>query len=346
MFGIIYALLIEGVLGNHPSFPSTGLPYVFDITVPAIGALIIGLFIGVLEVLILSKWFKKSNFFLKIIFKTIIYIVILTILVFLIIIFGQAYQMGLSPLHESVLNRAIIFLPNFSFWSLMIYISAVIGVALFYTEVSDNIGQGVLLNFFTGKYHQPKEEERIFMFIDMKSSTTIAEKLGHVQYFKMLKEYYADLSGPIVQYGGEIYQYVGDEIVISWRGKKEFFNNDSFKCFFAMKESLSKQSLEYESKYGVIPTFKAGIHLGKVTTGEIGVIKKEIIFSGDVLNTTARIQGLCNSYNVDLLTSEKLIEALDLGKYFQIQALGEIGLRGRNEKINLYTVEKLDKKQS
>jgi adenylate cyclase len=337
VFGIIYALLVEGVLGNHPTIPSTGVPYVFDIAVPGIGGLLVGLFIGVIEVLILSKWFRNTSFLKKIIFKTGIYSVILTSLIFLITIIGQAYLMGFSPFDQRVLNRALIFLPNFSFWSLMIYVSAVIGIGLFYTEVSDNIGQGVLLNFFTGKYHHSKEEDLIFMFIDMKSSTTIAEKLGHVQYFKMLKEYYADLSLPIVQYGGEIYQYVGDEIVISWRKKKDKFNTNSLECFFAMKESLSNQSLKYESKFDVVPTFKAGIHLGNVTTGEIGVIKKEIIFSGDVLNTTARIQGLCNSYNVDLLVSEKLINALNLSAYFQIQALGETELRGRNEKINLYT---------
>lgn len=94
-----------------------------------------------------------------------------------------------------------------------------------------------------------------------------------------------------------------------------------------------------ESSYGVIPTFKAGIHYGKVTTGEIGVIKKDIVFSGDVLNTTARIQGLCNTYETDVLVSEKLVNALAANETFTTTAVGEVVLRGRQEKINLYTVE-------
>ena len=77
-----------------------------------------------------------------------------------------------------------------------VYMAAVIIVSLFYAEVSENIGPGVLANFFTGKYHTPIEEERIYMFLDMKSSTTIAENLGHVKYFEMLREYYSDLSEP------------------------------------------------------------------------------------------------------------------------------------------------------
>ena len=205
-------------------------------------------------------------------------------------------------------------------------------------EISDNIGQGVLLNFFKGKYHQPIEEERIFMFLDMKSSTTIAEKLGHVEYFKMLKAYYSDLSDPIVEHAGELYKYVGDEVIISWTLQKGLSNNNCLNCFFAMKQALKQQATKYHATFGLLPTFKAGLHYGKVTTGEIGVIKKEITFTGDVLNTTARIQGLCNDYQTDVLISAQLVELLNLDEEFQLQELGETELRGRNEKIDLFTI--------
>ena len=161
------------------------------------------------------------------------------------------------------------------------------------------------------------------MFLDLKSSTTIAEKLGHIEYFKMLKEYYADLSAPIVHYGGEIYQYVGDEIIITWKPKKGFANNNCLRCFFAMEDSIKRQAKKYQLKFGVIPTFKAGLHLGKATIGEIGVIKKEITFSGDVLNTTARIQALCNTHKVNLLMSEKIIKGLNIGRRLRQKAIRE-----------------------
>jgi len=199
---------------------------------------------------------------------------------------------GSIDLQTNIFDRRVwknvwAFSTTFAFWSVEIYIAAIILLSLFYTEVSENLGQEVLNNFFTGKYHKPIQEERIFMFLDMKSSTTIAEKLGHVKYFEMLKEYYSDLSEPIIQYHGEIYQYVGDEIIVSWKPKRGLLNNNCLKCFFAMKETIKNQSKKYHEKFGLLPTFKAGFHLGKVTTGEIGVIKKDIIFTGDVLNTTA-----------------------------------------------------------
>jgi adenylate cyclase len=105
-----------------------------------------------------------------------------------------------------------------------------------------------------------------------------------------------------------------------------------------MKATLQRQSKKYHKKFGLLPDFKAGFHFGEVTTGEIGVSKKEIIFSGDVLNTTARIQGLCNSYNTDILISEPLLKKIRLESQFNCIELGDSFLRGRDEKIKLFTI--------
>ena len=273
VFSLVYSLLEKGILGNHPIYPSTGNPYNFQLIIPAIMSMIMGLLIGIFEVFYLNKWFQKWSLSKKIIFKTAIYLLIATTTILIVVIIKDAFEFGVSPLDKQIWNIAALFLFDFAFWSSILYFTLAVVICLFYMEVSDNIGQAVLLNFFTGKYHQPIEEERVYMFLDMKSSTTTAEELGHVRYFKMLKEYFVDLSDPIIQYGGEIYQYVGDEVIVTWKLKKGFANN-SLNCFFAMKEVLNSQAKKYQSEYGVIPTFKAGIHFGKVTSGEIGVIKK------------------------------------------------------------------------
>ena len=106
-----------------------------------------------------------------------------------------------------------------------------------------------------------------------------------------------------------------------------------------MKEDLRKRAGWYGENFSYIPDFKAGFHFGKVTTGEIGALKKEIIFTGDVLNTTARIQEKCNSYNVDNLVSSELIDLLNAESFYKTRELGEIKLRGREANINLFTIE-------
>lgn len=340
VFSLIYSLLERGLLGTLDYYPSTGNPYNFERTVFAtvITATLVGLLVGTIEILYLNRLFRNRSFLLKIIVKTLLYLLIIVVFLLLLTTIYNWVELQATGSYEAVWNNVWLFFTNFAFWSVEFYIAAIIGFSLFYAEVSENLGQSVLNNFLTGKYHQPKEEERIFMFLDMKSSTTIAEQIGHVRYFEMLREYFSDLTDSIIKYEGEIYQYVGDEIVISWSIEKGIQNNNCIRCFFSMKENLKSNSSKYIDGFGILPEFKAGLHLGRVTTGEIGVIKKEIIFTGDVLNTTARIQSLCNAFQVDLLFSEHLLRNLTLPSNWKTKALGETELRGRDEKVNLFTI--------
>ncbi|MGI9542185.1 MAG: adenylate/guanylate cyclase domain-containing protein [Cyclobacteriaceae bacterium] len=336
----VYSLMERGILGQQLYYPSTGNPYNFEgnLLITSASALVMGLVMGTIEILYLQKLFSRRSFSQKIIFKTGAYVTFMILFLILTSVLSNARELQVGYFDRQVWQNTWAFFTNFAFWSLQFYLAATIGVSLFYAQVSENLGQGVLSNFFTGKYHNPMEEERIFMFLDMKSSTSIAERLGHVRYFEMLRTYYADLSGPVIEYSGEIYQYVGDEMIISWRLKNGLENLNCLRCFYAMKEALLAREESYLKDFGVLPEFKAALHCGKVTTGEIGVIKTDIIFTGDVLNTTARLQGLCNSFHVDLLISDNLLSQLQLGSEFRIKSLGVSELRGRDEKVGLSTV--------
>ncbi len=214
-------------------------------------------------------------------------------------------------------------------------------LSLLYAAISENLGHTVLLNFFTGKYHRPNEEERIFMFVDMTGSTQIAEELGHVRYFDFLERYYEDMADAIIHHRGEVYQYVGDEIVITWPMEKGISNANCVRCFFAMREALEKRIPRYEKDFGHVPQFKAGMHLGTVTTGEVGALKKEVVFTGDVLNTAARIQGLWRQLGDTLLVSDALINALGWEPHAEEQYLGQIELRGKNTSTGVYGLAKV-----
>ena len=337
--GLLYALLEKGILGEVNYYPSTGLPYDFEVSLYfGFSVTIVGLAVGIIEVLFLKKFFINKSFRQKIFYKTLIYLsmnYIFTVVVFPI---GTSLDLNYSILYPRVWEMFLIFITSVTYLSVVLYTAITLVISLFYAEMNENIGHEVLKNFFTGRYHSPIEEERIFMFLDMKSSTTIAENLGHVKYFELLREYYADLSKTIIQYSGEIYQYVGDEIVISWKLKNGLRNNNCIKCFNVMKRNLESQAEKYIKEFDVVPTFKAGFHVGKVTTGEIGVIKKDIIFTGDVLNTTARIQNLCKDYKVDLIISGDLVNMLDFDPEINIKSLGENELRGRKKNMMLYTI--------
>ena len=175
------------------------------------------------------------------------------------------------------------------------------------------------------KYLRPKDEERIFMFLDLKASTAIAEEIGHRRYFEFISDFITDATTPILNNHGEIYQYVGDQIVISWRMDKGQFDPHCIKCFFDIKNQIKQLSLKYQTKFDVVPAFKAGLHFGNVTVGEVGVIKKDLVFSGDVLNTAASIQSKCNEYHAELLISSDLAGKLTT-KGYEMKRIGKIDL--------------------
>lgn len=340
--GFVYSLLEKGLLGNIGYYPATGNPYHFreSIIINSIATFVMGMSQGFIEFYFLRKLFLRMPFRKKIIWKTFIYVVLIILFILSLNTVYNATALNTPLFGDEVMRRNLLFIKTFSFWSIIIFVGFIVMLCLMFSEIVDYIGQNVLSNFFNGRYYRSKTEERIFMFLDMKSSTTIAEKLGHIQYYKLLNYYYADMTNAILETSGEIYQYAGDSIIVSWTLKNGLENNNCINCFFNIKKSLAGQSEKYETDFGLMPGFKAAIHSGKVTTGEIGVIKKEIVFTGDVLNTASRIQNLCNQYSVDLLISDSLLPKIEMTDAYHTEEIGICELRGKDEKVKLFTLWK------
>ena len=341
--GLLYIFIERSTLGNIDHYPETGNYYNFWVSLNTvlIQSFILGFIFGILEEYIFKNVLQRKPFLIKLILKTIFYVVIIFAIAIISNLILNLWRMNLTPSDSDVIRPVVNFTVNFSFLTALSYTFVFIGISLFYSEMVDYIGLRAITNFFTGKYSKSKVEHRAFMFLDMKSSTTIAEKIGHKQYYQLLNDYYRDMTSAIVSTEGEIYQYVGDEIVVSWDYKKGIKDNNCVRCFFLIKDQMGKRSSFYQQKFGIVPRFKAGIHSGQVTAGSVGVIKKEILFTGDVLNTTARIQSQCNEVGADLLISQTLEAVLDLGKKYEVQAKGSFELRGRDQMIDLFSVDRI-----
>ncbi|MBM1106549.1 adenylate/guanylate cyclase domain-containing protein [Aurantibacter crassamenti] len=338
VFGALFLWIEYAALDNQKNIADTAIQMKTDVVVFAlIGITFVGFLVGFIELIYLNRLFEKQSFLVKIISKFLIYSLFFVVVILITFPIAASLELNTSIFDNRVWNRYGAFFFSITNASTIIQLSFSLLVSLLYAEISENIGQNVLLNFFTGKYHKPVTENRIFMFADMKSSTTIAEELGHIKYFELLRSYYFDLSNAIVKNQGEVYQYIGDEIVISWKLKNGLKNNQCLHCFYDMKSDLKALKNKYLKKFGVFPDFKAALHFGEVTTGEIGALKKEIFFTGDVLNTTARIQGLCQDYGVDLLLSKTLMDRLYLNDTFTVEPMGKPQLKGKIDSLELVT---------
>ena len=207
-------------------------------------------------------------------------------------------------------------------------------------EVNLLLGPGNLWRLIRGDFYSPRVENRIFMFLDLKGSTTIAEKLGHIRYSRFIQDCFYDLN-VVRHFDAEVYQYVGDEVILSWRVKSK--NMDFLQClkaFWAYEDELKKRTEHYEKTYGAVPVFKAGINMGEVTTAEVGEIKREIAYHGDTINIAARIQGRCNEYGQSVLVSEFFKSQITANGIFDLNLVGEEVLRGKNESLKIYAVNR------
>ena len=312
-----------------------------------LGNLILGAFGGIaggyLLVFKMERRYKQRSFLFGIINSGLMFILFyLSVAIFGLFFMGLIYhwlQIGFVTAAERAWRNLLINIQTPSFFVTMCVWGFLVSITQFMLQVNDKFGPGILWKFITGKYYNPREEERIFMFLDLKSSTTIAEKIGNKKFFEFIREVFHDITEPIINSCGEIYQYVGDEVVISWTIEHGLSNNNCLICFFNIEQMIEERKEHYLRKYGLLPSFKAGLHIGEATVGEIGVIKKDIVFSGDVLNTTSRIQGECNNHNVNILLSSTLLQRMPMNGEYEKIPLGEIQLKGKQEMVALNTIK-------
>lgn len=208
-------------------------------------------------------------------------------------------------------------------------------VLTFLSEMNSLLGQNVLLSFITGRYHRPQVEQRVFLIMDMKNSTAAAERLGEVDFHRLLNRLVSDLSGPIVLHDGQIHKYVGDELIATWPLARGLKAATCVRACFAALARLGAHGPDYEREFGTTAQVRAGLHCGPVVVGEMGSVKKEIALLGDTLNTAARLVDACRDSGELVIASADLLDRLLLPPGVAARSLGLIRLRGKEQAIGL-----------
>ncbi|MBX2871441.1 MAG: adenylate/guanylate cyclase domain-containing protein [Saprospiraceae bacterium] len=295
-----------------------------SILISLIGGTIFGAISGYAQILTEERGYKKMSI------QSLLAARVIYVLLFLIAMITLAYLL----FGQAISYLEFVFEPG----SFAIYLYIVVtDIFLFsFRQVNLFLGSNNLWKLFRGKFYTPREEERIFMFLDLQSSTTHAERLGHIKYSKLIQDCFNDL-GVVVENEAEIYQYVGDEAILTWELKDGVRNQNCINAYFNFKKQLLKKKDYYAQNYNCLPHFKAGVHAGIITVTEVGKYKKEIAYHGDTINTAARIQGKCNDFGKELLISEHLKNNLDTAS-FNFEELGGIELKGKEHKVMLYAI--------
>lgn len=298
---------------------------------------IIGFIITAILIFYLKPAFYHQPVWFAIVIKLVITFFLFFVIGFLLLMiyFFIHYTKDLNSYFNSFSTKLVY---TNTFVSFMIDMGLMTLISIVLLEVTDKYGPGMFWLMLSGQYYKPKIEDRIFIFLDINESTSIAENLGHEKYFRMLRDFFNDITLPVLANDGEIYQYVGDEVLITWFNTPEN-KIKSLKFIRHTYYLLERLNKRYQKRYNHLPKFKAGVHAGEVTAGFVGLIKKELIYSGDTMNTTARLRSMCNDLNESFILSEDFMQDFHQPHGYLIDKIGMMELKGRAEPVKLFSLK-------
>ena len=274
---------------------------------------------------------RRTPFLAHLVIKTVIYLVV--------ILLGLVIGARLFPAPAEIGVRLPIQRGD------VLFSFAVVLAIRFINDVNQLLGQNVLLNFITGHYYRPRLEQRVFLFIDIEGSTALAERLGELAFHRLVNRFVVDVTDSIVAAYGEIHRYVGDEVIATWKLAEGVADAHCVRACFDALDRLAALSPVYLRDFGTAVHCRAGLHCGPVVAGEMGSVKKEIVFLGDTVNTAARIQEFCRQTGDRVLASATLVDLLELPSDIAKRPLGDLRLRGKESDVVLYALEK-DRRQN
>ena len=339
MIGVYYVYYFLAIWGFMDHFEAgdlrsyvTGPAIHVELLVSAVG---LGVLLAVVNHLLEVPAVRRRSLGQVILLRSSLYLLSLTLVVLAVngifLLFLYSWQ-EMEGIWSSMSPRVMVSIGGLVFFGLL--------ALTFLLEVRRKVGPGNLGALLTGRYHRPREEARVFLFLDLKGSTSIAERLGHARYSQFIRHCYQDLTEFVLLFRAQIYQFVGDEVVLTWPAGMPEAKRRSLETFFGFQNRLRERQAWYTESFGVAPEFRGGVEEGTVTVTEVGDIKREIAFHGDALNIAARLLELCRKYEKPVLVSGKIQETIAATPQWTTELQGDVILRGKSEPVAVYGVER------
>ncbi len=177
------------------------------------------------------------------------------------------------------------------------------------------------------------------LFTDIRSFTTISEKMDAQQLVGLLNEYFTEMVSVVMEQDGVVDKYIGDAIMVVF-GAPEPAHDDAIRAVRAavgMRRALAKLNERLRAR-GLEPLRTGiGIHSGEVVAGSIGHEEmRGYTVIGDAVNLASRLETATKELGVNVLISE---DTFNLTKDFvEARKVKEIHVKGRVQPVMTYEV--------
>ena len=176
------------------------------------------------------------------------------------------------------------------------------------------------------------------LFSDIRSYTTLTEKLQAEEVVAMLNGYFEEMVDAVFKYGGTLDKYIGDALMAVF-GSPAPLEDHSW-CAMQTAVEMRERLVEFNAtrvKDGLMPiSIGMGIHSDEVVvSGNIGSSKRmELTSIGDGVNLASRLEGTSKQYGTDLVISENTYR--DYAERLYVRELDFITVKGKTEPVTIY----------
>ena len=178
-------------------------------------------------------------------------------------------------------------------------------------------------------------KEMAVMFSDIRSFTTLSERMTPQEIFNFVNAYLKWVSPEIHRANGFIVKYLGDGVMAAFPDRVD----DAVEAGIAKQQKVREYNQEREAQGQLPIAIGIGVHVGHMMVGLIGEPNR---MQGDTLsdtiNLTSRLEGLTKVYGVSLLISEDVRNKLSHPERYWLRFLDRVIVKGRSEPIAIYEV--------
>ena len=156
-----------------------------------------------------------------------------------------------------------------------------------------------------------EQREVTLMFTDIRSFTSISEKLAPAQVVAMLNRYFTPMTAIIRASSGTVDKFIGDAIMAFWNAPLDVPDHSlhGVRSALAMHTALQKLNVELEPEMGIALRMGVGLHTGLVYVGNMGSAELlDYTCIGDTVNLASRLEGMCPVYGVGIVLSGDCVQ--------------------------------------
>ena len=186
-------------------------------------------------------------------------------------------------------------------------------------------------------------KELTFLFSDIRGFTPLSEKYqsNPADLTKVINKFLTPMTNIIMKNGGTIDKYMGDCIMAFWNAPIDTANHKELAIKTALEMIEKLKELNKNNGFGDNNKINIGIGIntGKCIVGNMGSEQRfDYSVIGDPVNLASRLEGVSKNYDATLVVGEDTYR--DISKLYNFKKLDDVQVKGKSNKISIYTVER------